>query len=218
VTPIRVPVVPYEDALGMQERAQRELRTSGTESLVVLTHPPVITLGRMADTSHVVASGKALRAAGIDVVRTTRGGDVTWHGPGQLVVYPILDIGRRRMGTRRYVETLLGCVLDTVRHHGVRARLDPGVIGVFVEGPSGPPAKIAALGVSVSRGITGHGVAINVRADMSGFRLIVPCGLADHGVASMHEVLADPPRVEQVAATLVERLRTAFPGSLRILP
>jgi lipoate-protein ligase B len=178
----------------------------------------VITLGRMADRTHVRASGEELARAGVEVVRTTRGGDVTYHGPGQLVVYPILDLTRRSLGTRRYVRELLGCVQRTLVSFGVDATLHDRRIGVFVDDGHGPPAKVAALGVSVSRGITGHGVAVNVSTDPEDFGLIVPCGSTDTGVTSLHRLLERPPGLGEVADRLVAELRSVFGGRLRVRP
>lgn len=213
-----VPIIPYQEGLAMQLGAQQALRSGGPESLIVLTHPPVITLGRMADPSLVTASGKRLAERGIEVVRTTRGGEVTFHGPGQLVVYPIVDLEHHRIGGRKYVGLLLDSILETLRCFGIDPFLIEGVIGVFVRQGDGPPAKIAAAGVSISRGITGHGVAINVSADLEGFSLIVPCGLRDLGVASMHQLLEEPPHVEEVAARLVAELRSRLGQGLRVIP
>lgn len=217
-TPVPVPTLSYPQGLTLMERAQRELVDGKEESLIVLTHEPVITLGRMADEANVLAGAERLAREGIQVVRTTRGGEVTYHGPGQLVVYPVLDLGRRRMGTRRYVQALLGAVRRALVALGVEAVLLDDVIGVFVRSGEGPPAKVAALGVSVSRGITGHGVAVNVDVDLHAYDLIVPCGLSQVGVASLHQLIRPPPTVEQTAEKLVQELRVTFGPHLRILP
>ncbi len=217
LVPLPVPEVGYSRALGIMADVQREVARGGPERVMLLTHPRVITLGRMADPGNVKASMEQLARAGIEVVRTTRGGEVTFHGPGQLVAYPIIDLGRRHWGTRRYVAALLGCVERALLSLGVDAVLVDGVIGVFVRPPDGPPCKIASLGVSVSRGITGHGVAVNVTLDPSEFGLIVPCGLAGFGVTSMARVLPEAPDMGLVAARLMIELRSSFGRDLGIL-
>jgi lipoic acid synthetase len=216
--PVPVPEIAYQDAMALMQKAQRELIRGGPESVIVLSHPPVITLGRQADPSHVRSSQEVLEEAGIEVVRTTRGGEVTYHGPGQVVVYPVLDIGRRKMGTRAYVTALLECTRRALVGLGVAAVLNPDLIGVFVEDNQGPPAKIAALGVSVSRGITGHGVAVNVTTVPAQFAHIVPCGLTDVRVASLGRFIDPVPSAETVATRLVAELADRFGRDLRLLP
>ena len=213
-----VPEVEYREGLALQERARERVRAGGPESLVVLQHPPVITLGRMADPAMVTCPRERLESMGIEVVRTSRGGEVTYHAPGQLVIYPILDLARRRIGGRRYVGLLLEAIRETLVGYGIEAMLVEGLVGVFVGMPEGPPAKIAAAGVSISRSITGHGIAVNVAPDLGGFSLIVPCGLTGYGVTSMREVLGRSPAVEEVASRLVASLRSRLGQELRRLP
>jgi len=213
----RVRLVPYAEGLTLQSRAQDDLRARGVESLIVLAHPAVITLGRKADASLVTAERGVLEQRGIEVVRTTRGGEVTYHGPGQLVVYPIVDIAKRGMRGRGYVALLLDAALEVLAGYGIEAFLVPGVIGVFV-GKHGASAKIAAVGVSVSRGVTGHGMALNVSTDLEAYSLIVPCGLRDHGVTSMREIVDPAPAIDEVASRLVSALRSRLGEHLRILP
>ncbi|MBW2261751.1 MAG: lipoyl synthase [Deltaproteobacteria bacterium] len=213
-----VPEVEYAEGLALQDRAQGTVRAGGPESLIVITHPPVITLGRMADQDMVTCPRERLARLGIDVVRTNRGGEVTYHAPGQLVIYPILDLERRRLGGRRYVSLLLDAVQETLEGFGIDAFLIEGLIGVFAQPPNGPPAKIAAAGVSISRSITGHGIAVNVTTDLSGYTLIVPCGLTDHAVTSMKEILDRAPSMEEVASRLVSSLRSRLGQELRRLP
>ncbi len=215
---MRAPVVTYAEGRLLEERAAADLAAGGPESLLVITHPPVITLGRMADAGNVIATGEALAARGVEVVRTTRGGEATWHGPGQVVVYPVMDLERRRIGPRVYVERLLAAVLSSIRSFGIDAFTIEGIVGVFARAAGGRPAKVAALGVSVSRGITGHGVAVNVCADLSWYDLIVPCGRRDYGVTSMHDLLPAPPPIEPVADALVLAIREALGADPRILP
>jgi lipoic acid synthetase len=209
----RVPLVPYAEGLALQERARERVRAGEAESLMVLSHPPVITLGRQADPAWVTASADRLEKLGIEVVRTSRGGEVTYHGPGQLVVYPIVNLERHRLGGRAYVRLLLEALVETLAGFGVEAHLEQGTVGVFVGRD-----KIAAVGVSISRAITGHGLALNVTTDLRGFSLIVPCGLTDHGVTSLERLVSPCPSTEEVAARLVACLRARLGQDLRIIP
>jgi lipoate-protein ligase B len=213
-----VPEVEYRKGLELQARARERIRTGGPESLIVLQHAPVITLGRLADPAMVTCPPGRLDDMGIEVVRTSRGGEVTYHAPGQLVIYPILDLARRRLGGRRYVGLLLEAIRETLVGYGIEATLVEGLVGVFVSMPEGPPAKIAAAGVSISRSITGHGIAVNVDPDLAGFSLIVPCGLTGYGVTSIREVLGQSPAMEEVASRLVASLRSRLGQELRRLP
>lgn len=177
--------VAYGEALELQEKRVEALRQgAGPETLLLLEHPPVLTLGRRGEARHVLRSEQELRRDGIAVHRVSRGGDVTWHGPGQLVGYPILDLARR--GTpdvSRYLRDLEAMLVEALGALGVPAHVRPGMTGVFA-GPSaaepGPPRKIASIGVGLRGWITWHGFALNVAPDLAGFAAIVPCGL--HGV------------------------------------
>lgn len=147
------------------------------DELWTVEHPPVFTLGRAADPAHVLAAGA------VPVVRTERGGQVTYHGPGQLVAYPLLDLRRRRLGVKDLVNALEQAVIDRLGEHGLEARRKAGAPGVYVGG-----RKIAAVGLRVTRGCTFHGLAFNLDMDLKPFRHINPCGyeglevtqLADH--------------------------------------
>ncbi|HZL83957.1 MAG TPA: lipoyl(octanoyl) transferase LipB [Candidatus Krumholzibacteria bacterium] len=204
-------VVPYADALEMQ--AQRvALRADGgcADRLWLLEHPHVLTLGRNAHETHVLADRARLAALGVEIHECGRGGDVTYHGPGQLVAYPIVDLAPDRCDLHRYVRDLEQVLLRVLAAWGIRGHLVPGRTGVWVERPGAPPAKIAAIGVRVSRWITSHGIALNVRTDLRYFDLIVPCGLAGSAVTSMAELLPDPPTVAQVAERFAQEFGVVF--------
>jgi len=190
--------VPYRDAWALQQR-WAELRRAGEipDRLLFLEHPPVITLGRNALREHLLSSSELLAAEGIEVVETNRGGDVTFHGPGQLIGYPILDLGRIRKDVVWYVRTLEEAILRTLAELGLAAGRRSGMTGVWVG-----ERKVAAIGVHISRWITSHGFALNVDTDLGYFRHIVPCGIASYPVTSLLELLGA--RVER--AWLEDRL------------
>ena len=170
------------------------------DTLLLLEHPPVITLGvrTRGQVSNIVASAEELETRGVEVFETGRGGDVTYHGPGQLVGYPILDLRPDRCDVHQYVRDLEEALLVAVRRFGVSATRVVGLTGVWV-GPPGREEKLAAIGVRISRWITSHGFALNVATDLRNFKLIVPCGIADRGVTSLDRLTG-----RQVPMTEVE--------------
>jgi len=172
----------YADALALQERAAAAVRRGGADELLYVEHAPVITLGRGAAPDQLLASAAELAAAGITLVETDRGGGATFHGPGQLVGYPIVDLHRRGIGVRAYLGALEGALIAVLRRAQVDAFVRPGLTGAWTR-----QGKIAAIGVAVRRGITRHGFALNVYNDLSGFHRIVPCGL-HQPVTSLQEL------------------------------
>ena len=182
----RLGIVPYEEAVVLQERLVLERRKGHVpDLLLLLEHPHVITLGAAARRSrhHVLASLRILQERGVQVVESGRGGDVTYHGPGQLVGYPILDLRPDRCDVRRYVRDLEDVLIRAVGAAGVVTERVSGLTGVWVG-----REKLAAIGVRISRWITSHGFALNVSTDLSYFDLIVPCGIADCGVTSLERL------------------------------
>ena len=183
----RLGTVPYAEALELQAQLVQQRRDGAiADQLLLLEHPPVITLGVKTrhDRSHVLASDHALRARGVEIYETGRGGDVTYHGPGQLVGYPILHLQPDRRDVHRYVRDLEEVLIRAVASFGIEASRAPGLTGVWVGSE-----KIAAIGVRISRWITSHGFALNVDTDLSHFDLIVPCGIRGRGVTSMQRLL-----------------------------
>jgi lipoyl(octanoyl) transferase len=192
-------------------------------ALFLVEHDPVITISRRPGAaSHLLGSPDTLRRAGVDVVQTDRGGDITYHGPGQVVAYPILDLNLLHLRLDDYLRLLEQSAIDACEASGVRAGRDPGCTGAWTLDASGAPvAKIAAIGLRVRRWITLHGLALNVRPEMSHFDLIVPCGLAGRAVTSLERELRDRcPSVAQVRDVLAgaivghvtARARAGAPG------
>jgi lipoate-protein ligase B len=175
--------VDYRDAWALQKRlAAARANGAIADQLLLLEHPPVLTLGRGADEAHVLAAPDELAARGIDVLRVERGGEVTYHGPGQLVAYPIVRLADRDVLLRPFVRALEAALADTCRALGVEAGRREGHPGCWVD-PDGPaPRKIGALGIRIERGTSYHGVALNVDVALPDFDLIDPCGMP--GLAS----------------------------------
>jgi len=199
--------VPYDDALDLQQELV-DLRHSGriANTLLLLEHPPVLTLGRNATRANILASDAILEDKGISVHETKRGGDVTYHGPGQLVGYPIFDLrslfnpSGSRLGPVDYVRRIEEALIRLCAGYGVLTGRVVGRTGVWTLGTA--EKKIGAIGVHVSRGITSHGFALNVTTDLRDFRWIVPCGIADREVTSLELEISNPeqlPTLEQAA-------------------
>ncbi len=198
----------YGPALELQHERVRQVQASegGRAFLLLVEHdPPVITTGRRPCAQHVLASPEQLARAGIEVHATRRGGDVTYHGPGQLVGYPILRLAAIGRGVRAYVHDLEEALIRALGRLGVSAGRAEGMTGVWVGG-----RKIAAIGVAVSRGVTSHGFALNVAPDLSHFGLIVPCGLTGMGVTSLCECLGRQVTVEEVKPVVIDAVKEAL--------
>jgi lipoyl(octanoyl) transferase len=187
----RLGLVDYEAGLELQKTlVEQRKRGEIADQLLLLEHPHVITLGVKTrnDRSHVLESPESLAAQGVGLFETGRGGDVTYHGPGQLVGYPIFDLKPDRCDVHRYVRDLEEVLIRAVGEFGIAAGRVAGLTGIWT-GPQGREAKLAAIGVRISRWVTSHGFALNVNTDLSRFGLIVPCGIPDRGVTSMEQLL-----------------------------
>ena len=198
--------VPYSAALRWQRRLQESVRTGGAlDSCIALEHCQVYTLGRAATEDNV----KFKPGDGIELLRVERGGEVTYHGPGQLVVYFIFDLNRHKRDLHWFVHTIEQVIIDTIARYGIEGRRDDGYPGVWVG-----DEKIAAVGISVSRWTTMHGVAINVAPELSDFEVIIPCGIEDRTVTSMHKVLAErgaaAPTIVDVESAVMEEVCDKF--------
>lgn len=197
----------YAAAFDLQQQIHADvLDGRRPPTVLLLEHDPVITVSRRdSAAANLLASPAQLQAAGVELCQTDRGGDITYHGPGQLVVYPIIPLERYRLNVRQYVHLLEGVIIETLAAFGVEAQRDACAVGVWVQ-----EAKIAAIGVRVRRWVTLHGLALNVTTDLSHFKLINPCGLS-RPVTSLERLLGPAcPSMPQVKA----RLQHALAGAL----
>ena len=211
-------LVPYETALHLQ-RTLMDLRKANRveNTLLLLEHPPVITLGRNAQLSNVLASPEFLAQRGVELFDIDRGGDVTFHGPGQLVAYPIFDLRsfEPKLGAVEFVRRLEEVLISTCGDFGVATQRIKGLTGVWTYAlRSKPEAKIAALGVHISRGVTTHGFALNVSTDLDFFSLIVPCGLTNKPVTSMERELQRRLTLEEVATAVSRNFGRVFQSQM----
>lgn len=195
--------VRYADAMALQSRLVEQRRAGAIrDTLLLLEHPPVITLGRGSDRAHLLADEDERSRLGIELHECGRGGEVTYHGPGQLVGYPIIALERSRRDAHRYLRDLEAALRDAVGDLGLETETVAGLTGVWVGNE-----KLAAIGVRLSTGwITSHGFALNVDNDLSGFSTIVPCGLTRHGVTSLAHHLRPLPPLGRIATRVALRL------------
>jgi lipoyl(octanoyl) transferase len=202
----RLGTVPYEPTWELQDELaeQRRQRRIG-DRLLLLEHFPVYTIGRGGDEANLLASPERLRELGAQFLRVDRGGDITFHGPGQLVAYPIVEL-RDPLDLRRYVRSLEAAIIETAAAFGVTAHREEGLIGIWVEGRR----KLAAIGVRVKRGVTTHGLALNVNTELRWFGEMIPCGIADKEVTSLAAELGHPVDMAAVEERLADALATAF--------
>ena len=202
----------YDAALAMQQRLVEERRAGAVGDILLLVeHPPVITLGarNRLSASHIVATEDELATAGVSVHEAGRGGDVTYHGPGQLVGYPIIDLKPDRCDVHAYVRDLEDVLLRALRRFDVTGVRVPGLSGVWVGAP-GREEKVAAIGVRISRWITSHGFALNVSTNLDHFRLIVPCGIADRGVTSLERLVGRSVPMSEAEAAVIDGMQAVF--------
>jgi lipoyl(octanoyl) transferase len=224
----------YAEAHALQERlVEARVRGDIGDTLLLLEHDPVITLGRGAALANVLADAAVRKELGVDFHETGRGGDVTYHAPGQLVAYPILDLKPDRCDVRRYVRDLAEVMIRIAKDHAVGAGTidgDPKKIGVWVDLDSAHAwpedakdrgtqlAKIGAIGVRLSRWVTMHGFALNVSTNLAGFALIVPCGIAEHGVTSLEALGVRAGSVEEVARASLGHFASVLDAEVTWMP
>lgn len=206
----RLGLVEYDAALATQQRLVQACREGGAVSLLLLEHPPTYTLGARGDTGNLLADERRLQQIGAVVRRTDRGGDVTYHGPGQLVGYPILDLHQWHEGPRWYVRSLEQVLIETLAEFGIGGRREQGRPGVWAG-----DSKIAAIGVRISHGVTSHGFALNVDPDLAYFSHIIPCGLPGVTVTSMARELGDAPEIGRVMDSITAAFGRVFDIEMR---
>jgi lipoyl(octanoyl) transferase len=202
----RLGTVPYQPTWELQDELARQRRERRIgDRLLLLEHFPVFTIGRGGDEANLLAGPERLRDLGAEFVRIDRGGDITFHGPGQIVAYPIVEL-RDPLDLRRYVRALEGAIIDVAARFGVPAGRVDGLTGVWVEGRR----KLAAIGVRVRRGVTTHGLALNVNTELRWFDEMIPCGIRDKDVTSLALELDHPVPMEEVEDALAEALAAHF--------
>lgn len=207
----RLGVLGYQEALDLQaDLVEQRRRGEIGDVLLLLEHPPVITLGVKTrnNRTNIIASDGQLAAAGVEVFQSGRGGDVTYHGPGQLVGYPIFDLNPHRRDVHRYVRDIEQALIDAVATFGITAGRVEGLTGIWVG-----DRKLAAIGVRISRWVTSHGFALNVATNLSHFDLIVPCGIQDRGVTSMAQLLGRPVPMAEVESAVEAAFARTFKSS-----
>jgi lipoyl(octanoyl) transferase len=200
--------VPYNAALELQKRLVEQRKSDAIpDQLLLLEHPAVITLGVKTrdDRTHVVATADALEREGVQIVESGRGGDVTYHGPGQLVGYPVLDLRPDRCDVHRYVRDLEAMLIQAVATFGIAAHRLPRLTGVWVGDD-----KLAAIGVRIARWVTSHGFALNVNTKLEHFNLIIPCGIVDKGVTSIERLTGQSTPIETVVPAVADAFAAVF--------
>jgi len=207
--------VSYAKALGWQRDAATAVRDgTGPETLFLLEHPPVVTLGRRAKTdANLRLARERYAEQGVTVVETDRGGDVTFHGPGQVVGYPILDLRKRGLGARSHLHQMEEILIRVLAAYGIEAHRDASHMGVWTSA-----GKIAAMGIRVSAGVSLHGFALNVNTDLDFFGLIVPCGIPDRAVTSMCSILGRTIRLDEVMDAIEREYAAVTEGAAKERP
>lgn len=209
-------LIPYRQAYDLQEHLHEKIRDHGEAPHILLCqHPPVITLGTSGQWEHILTAEASINDRNIEVIKTTRGGDVTYHGPDQLMIYPLLDLRLLRKDIGWYMRTLEDAILQTLHTYGIIGERYPGNAGVWINPPH---KKISSMGVRLRRWCTLHGIALNVHRDSyHGFELIAPCGFAAVKMTSIEEELqitaqqeSFPPSMAEVKIVVVEKIRSAI--------
>ena len=204
----------YADTLALQRSLQQRMidakRAGDTVPpghLLLVEHLPVITLGRHARRENVLFSAESLKSRGVEIYDIERGGDVTYHGPGQLVAYLVIDLEAYRLGVKKFVDIMEEAVIRTINDFGISGGRVDGATGVWIDTGTARERKICAIGIKCSRFVTMHGLALNVNTDLDGFRLINPCGFVDKGVTSMASELGREIPIVEVKQALDYNLR-----------
>ena len=211
---LRPGTIPYREALELQADLVRRRRAGEVDdTLIVLEHPHVITMGSSTDVANILVDEEERGRRGIELHSAGRGGDVTYHGPGQLVAYPILDLKPDRKDLHRYLRDLESVLIRVAAEYGIDAVRDDAGTGVWTT-----TGKLAAIGIRVSSGwITSHGIALNVTSDLSYFDTIVPCGISDRGVTSLERELERPPTLAEAGETFVRHFCDVFERQIHVV-
>jgi lipoate-protein ligase B len=198
--------IPYREAYEKQiERRNAVEQGMKENALFLLEHTPTFTLGRKAHEEHLLHSRDALRKSGIEVCEVDRGGDVTYHGPGQLVAYPILNLEHWQKSVSWYLRKLEEVIIQTLAHYEIIGERMEKFTGVWVDG-----AKAAAVGIGIHQWTTYHGISINLNPDPDHWRLIVPCGIPDKPITSLAQLMTEPPTMEALMDTFESKFRKQF--------
>jgi lipoyl(octanoyl) transferase len=208
-------LIGYAEAWELQKRAVAARKVGAIEDVLLFCeHQHVITLGRSGKRANLLASENVLRQKGVEYFETTRGGDITYHGPGQIVGYPILNLGAIRRDVVWYMRTLEEAMIRATAELGITARRETGKTGIWV-GEPGAEEKLAAIGVHISRWVTSHGFAYNVATDLRYFELIVPCGIADRKATSLEKLLGRNVALSEIKPLLAKHLGEIFGFTVR---
>lgn len=208
---IELPCTDYSKALEIQRGlVEKKISQGGPDVLLILEHPPTVTLGTRGDESHLLVSADALGQRGVELFKTDRGGEATYHGPGQLVCYPIVDLRRLKLSVRDYVRYLEETIIRCLAAFGVEGFRQPGKVGVWV----GPMEKIASIGVRIQRRMTSHGLSINIDLPLDPCELIVSCGMPDVGMVSLNQLMSPAVEIGEVRKAIASAFSDVFAVSL----
>lgn len=206
-------LTPYREMWEAQKRIQKQLIESKksfkgitSECILVGEHPAVYTLGKHGKEQNLLLDKTKLADHGCECIKIERGGDITYHGPGQVIVYPIIDLPSHSLGVKKYVELLEESVIRLLKEYGIKSERIAGATGVWLDKDTPNERKICAIGIKISHGVTMHGFALNVNTDLNGFRAINPCGFIDKGVTSMEKELKKNLEMSVIKKRLVEIL------------
>lgn len=188
---IDVGTIHYEEGILLQSNIWEEVNQGAEDAIILCEHPHVYTFGKSANTNHLLIHSNFLQKIDATVHHTERGGDITYHGPGQVVGYPIINLRRKNWGVKKYVETLEYTLINTLKAYHIRAYKIAHLTGIWVVKGQNQEAKIGAIGIRIKNGVSYHGFALNVHTDLSYFNHIVPCGITDKGVTSLQDLNLD---------------------------
>jgi lipoyl(octanoyl) transferase len=188
---IEIGIIDYEEGITLQSKIWEEVNQGAEDAIILCEHPHVYTFGKSANTNHLLIQQDFLQKINASVHQTERGGDITYHGPGQVVGYPIINLRRKHWGVKKYVATLEDTLINTLKSYDIHAYKMDNLTGIWVEKGQKQEAKIGAIGIRIKNGVSYHGFALNVHTDLSYFNHIVPCGITDKDVTSLQDLNLD---------------------------